>query len=216
MKIKTGAENRRQMILASVVGVMALGACVYIYEELFAGSAPPPATTAQVSSVPVAPVRTETAAPAVTAGKPARSLGTTSAALDPSLHMDAMLVSEQVQYAGSGRNIFSPNSAPPVVIPKPLANARVVAPPPPIPCPPNCPVPVVQPPPPIDLKFWGTVENTPSGARKALLLHGEDVFVASAGEIVMRRYRVIAVNARTIEVEDMQNNNKQTLPLLLN
>ena len=60
------------------------------------------------------------------------------------------------------------------------------------------------------------METASNGARKALLLHGEDVFVASPGEIVMRRYRVVTVDAKTIEVEDMQNNNKQTLPLLVN
>jgi hypothetical protein len=88
--------------------------------------------------------------------------------------------------------------------------------PPPVPCPPNCPPPPPPPPPPpIELKFFG-VETAANGARKALLLHDDNVFVASAGDVVMRRYRVISVDAKTIEVEDMQNNNKQTLPLLVN
>jgi hypothetical protein len=102
-----------------------------------------------------------------------------------------------------------------VVIQKPIAPARQIAVAPPIPCPPNCPPVVVPPKPPIDLKFFG-VETASDGARKALLLHGEDVFVASAGEIVMRRYRVVTVAAKSIEVEDMQDNDKQTLPLLVN
>jgi hypothetical protein len=34
-------------------------------------------------------------------------VGTASAALDPTLHMEAMLVTESVEYSGSGRNIFS-------------------------------------------------------------------------------------------------------------
>jgi hypothetical protein len=214
--MKTGTDNRKQMMLAGVVGVLALGACIYIYEELFAGGSPSPAPPAQVVSAPVAPVKTAAAGPATSTAKAARSLGTTSAALDPTLHMDAMLVSESVEYSGTGRNIFSPNSAPPVEIPKPIATARVVAPPPPVPCPPNCPPPPPPPPPPpIELKYFG-VETASNGARKALLLHDDSVFVASAGEIVMRRYKVIAVDAKTIEVEDMQNNNKQTLPLLAN
>lgn len=61
--------------------------------------------------------------------------------LDPTLHMDAMRVTESLEYSGSGRNIFSANSAPVVAIPNPLASARlkteqalVV-----VPCPPNCP-----------------------------------------------------------------------------
>jgi len=100
------------------------------------------------------------------------------------------------------------------VIPKPIATARVT-PPVVIPCPPNCPVPVVQPPPPIPLKFFGIVTST-SGMKQAFLLHDDTVYTASAGDVVLRRYRVITVEAKSIEVEDMQDNNKQTLPLLTN
>jgi hypothetical protein len=42
------------------------------------------------------------------------------------------------------------------------------------------------------------------------------VYLASAGDVVLRRYRVIAVDAKSIQVEDLQTNNKQTLPLLTN
>ena len=54
------------------------------------------------------------------------------------------------------------------------------------------------------------------GARQAMLLHGEDVFLASAGDIVQRRYRVVSVAANSVVVEDLTNNNRQTLPLLTN
>jgi uncharacterized protein YijF (DUF1287 family) len=50
----------------------------------------------------------------------------------------------------------------------------------------------------------------------AFLLHDDTVYVASAGDVVIRRYRVVSVDAKTIDVEDMQSNNKQTLPLLAN
>ncbi len=212
--MKTGTDNRKDMMLWGVLGVFALGSCIYIYEEVFAGSSSAPAPSTVVVSAPVSSAKATDTGTAT--GKAAKTLGTTSAALDPTLHMDAMLVSESVDYSGTGRNIFSPNSAPPVVIPQPKAPARPLTaamPVPVLPCPPNCPPP--PPPPPIDLKFFG-VETSSNGARKALLLQGENVFVASAGEIVMRRYKVISVGAKTIEVEDMQNNNKQTLPLLVN
>ncbi len=71
-------------------------------------------------------------------GKAAKSLGTTSAQLDPTLRMEAMLVTESVVYSGSGRNIFSASSAP-VELPKPIASVRTgkaggpVGPPPPPP-----------------------------------------------------------------------------------
>jgi len=209
MKLPTAKGN--DTVMWAVLGVFMLGICIYIYEEVFAVGSPSPAPPAQVVTAPAAPAAKTIAAPT---GKPARSLGTTAASLDPTLHMDAMLVSEAVEYSGTGRNIFSPNSAPPVVIPQPRGPARplqVAV----VPCPPNCPLPQgPAPPPPIDLKFFGVVDS--NGVRKAMLLQGENVSVASAGEIVLRRYRVIAVNARSIEVEDMQNNNKQTLPLLVN
>ena len=125
--------------------------------------------------------------------------------------MDAMLVSEGVEYSGIGRNIFSPNSAPPVVIQKPIAPARPnqvqVAPPPVRTGPP--------PPPPIDLTFFGT-ETDAAGVRQAILLHDDAVYTAKAGEIVVRRYRILTVDARSIQVEDLVTNNKQTLPMVSN
>ena len=78
--------------------------------------------------------------------------------------------------------------------------------------------PVIQgppPPPPIDLKFFG-FETSANGKRQAFLLHNDDVYLASAGDIVLRRYRIITVDAKTIQVEDMQSKNTQTLPLLTN
>ena len=69
------------------------------------------------------------------------------------------------------------------------------------------------PPPPIDLKFFGTATGA-NGARRAFLLHGDHVFLASDGDIVQRKYKVISISASSILVEDMANNNRQTLPLL--
>jgi hypothetical protein len=63
------------------------------------------------------------------------------------------------------------------------------------------------------LKFFGTASSA-NGRRQAFLLHGQDVFLAADGEIVQRRYRVITVSANSILVEDMTNNNRQTLPLI--
>lgn len=200
-----GTGNRRQTITAVTLGVVALAACFYIYEELFAtgGSSPNPTPAAQV-----APARPASNSGPQHAARPV----VTSATLDPTLHMQAMLVSESVAYSGAGRNIFSAQSAPPPVpIPAPVASARPA--PPPMPCPPNCPPP--PPPPPIDLKYFG-VETGPNGARQACLLHGDAVFIASPGDVVLRRYKVLSVDAKSIQVQDMQNNNTQVLPLLSN
>src|SRR5258708_724788 len=81
------------------------------------------------------------------------------------------------------------------------------------PPPPPRPPPGPPPPPPIDLKFFGTTTGA-DGKRDAFLLHGDDVFLASDGEIVQRKYKVISDSANCILVEDMASNNRQKLPLL--
>jgi hypothetical protein len=189
-------------------GAFALVAAGILYFELRDDSPPPPVVAPVVVTAPAGAA--PTVKTSVPGGGVAKSLGTTSAQLDPTLRMEAMLVTESLVYSGSGRNIFSANSVP-VELPKPIAPARpkgpgvAAGPPPPPPGPP--------PPPPIDLKFFGTA-TAANGARRAFLLHGDDVFLASDGDIVQRRYKVVTISANSIVVEDMANNNRQTLPLL--
>src|SRR5215470_1983920 len=181
---------------AAAVGVFVILAAGILYYQLHDDTpAPRPAqTTAAATNRPAA--NTARSAPE------AKNLGTTSAALDPTLKTGPMLVTEKLVYTGSGRNIFSAASAP-VEIPKPVASAR---PKPVVPV--FTPPPGPPPPPPIDLKFFGTATSN-EGKRQAFLLHGQDVFLASDGDIVQRRYRVITVSANSVLVEDMSYNNRQ-------
>ena len=197
----------------AVIGAFVLIAVGVLYYDFRDDSPPPPVAPVVVTApVKVAPAAKTGAAVAVppgsSGGTAAKNLGTTSAQLDPTLRMEAMLVTESLAYSGSGRNIFSANSAP-VDIPKPIAPVRPKAGPPPPPTPPPGP----PSPPPIDLKFFGTATGA-DGKRDAFLLHGDDVFLASDGDIVQRKYKVISISANSILVEDMANNNRQTLPLL--
>ena len=67
---------------------------------------------------------------------------------------------------------------------------------------------------PIPLKFYGFA--TQAGQPKRVFLSsttGEDVFVGTEGQVINRRYRIVKVNNTSVEVEDILNNNKQTLPL---
>ena len=196
----------------AAIGGFVLLAVGILYYQLRDDSPAPPVAPVVVT----APVKTTSEAKGAVvavpsgnvAGKAAKSLGTTSAQLDPTLRMDAMLVTESLVYSGSGRNIFSASSAP-VDIPNPIAAVRTK----PLPPPPPPPPPGPPPPPPIDLKFFGTA-TSPDGKRRAFLLHGDDVFLASDGDIVQRRYKVVSISANSALVEDMANNNRQTLPLL--
>jgi hypothetical protein len=197
--MKMGAEDKKKLGTLAVVGVLALGGIVYMYNQLSTPDVPRAVT--QTSTV-TAPARTRPRA-----GE-AKNVGTSATHLDPTLHMKAMLVTEALVYSGSGRNIFSANSAPVVVIPKAIASARPKGP-----IVPQAPL-GPPPPPPIELKFFGTATSS-QGVRRAFLLHGEDVFLASPGDIVQRRYKVGTISANSIVVEDLTDNNTQTLPLII-
>ena len=204
--MKLGTEDKKKLRLAIVAGFFGLIALGVIYNELFGGpSAPPP------PPVPVA-----VAAPAaVGRSSAAQKLGTTAAQLDPTLYMEAMLATESLVYRGSGRNIFAAGADPAAV--KAIAVVQPKFPPRPNLASASQPVVNSGPPPPpaIALKFFGTA-TAANGSRRAFLLNGDDVFLASPGDVVQRKYRVVSIALNSILVEDIPNNNKQTLPLLGN
>ena len=172
---------------------------------------PTPHTTVQAPAAAVSAPLTPSGSSgtAGSSGGTAKRLGTTAAELDPSLHMRAMLTTESLAYSGSGRNIFSATSVVAAPMPRPIAPARPL-------------IPVIQPgpvgpppPPPIQLTFFGTATSAKTGQR-AFLLKGEDVFLASTGDVVQRRYKVISIATNSIVIEDLTDNHQQTLPLLKN
>jgi hypothetical protein len=210
--MKVGGDNKQQRIIAGVLGFFALLALYPLYQDFFGGpSAPPPAALViRDASGAVSPASTTAPVANVAAAK---KVGPSSQSLDPTLHMEAMLRTESLVYSGTGRNIFSaaPYVPPPPAtkMPTPIAYGRPTMTPPPMIAqgpPPN---------PPINLKFFGTATSA-NGERRAFLVNGDNVFIASAGDVVERRYRIISISANSISVEDMPNSNKQTLPLLAN
>jgi hypothetical protein len=194
--MKTGLDNKRNLMILAVLGVVMLGALAYFVKETFGGSSPAPAPSAQVATAAQPPA-------GGSGGGHAAEKIAPLASLDPTLHPELMAGAESLEYSGAGRNIFSMMSAP-VAIPKVIASVR-----------PNVPQPVIAqgppPPPPIDLKFFGYEAN--NGARKAFLLKGDDVFIASEGDVVDHHYKVVKITAVSIQVTDLLYNNTQTLPL---
>ena len=127
--------------------------------------------------------------------------------LDPTLDLNLLSRSEEIKYAGNGRNIFVAGSVAVIERPKGngtdkavVADAGIRQPPP------------VPPPPPINLKFFGFA-NRPGETKKVFLSQGEDVFIAAEGDIVDRRYRVLHISSTAVDVEDVLNNHRQSLPL---
>jgi hypothetical protein len=196
--MKSGFENKRNVVILSVLGVLMIGAVAYFASTMFGGH-PSPAPVQQEAEAPHAE---STGGQGGQNGHAAQKLPPLEK-LDPTLHPEVMAGAEALEYSGAGRNIFSLLSTP-VVIPKVIASIRpqpVVPPPPPGP----------PPPPPIDLKFFGYEAN--NGARKAFLLHGDDVFIATEGDVVDHHYKVVKISPLSIQVTDLLYNNTQTLPL---
>jgi len=204
MAFKLGAEDKKKVYIAGGLGAVVLFLVVRMFMD--SSGAPPPPSPAVVvqSSTPAAPLKTQQSTDAHEAAK----LASTASNLDPTLHPELMQQAESLKYTGNGRNIFSLNSVP-VVIPAAIKSARNTLPPPPTGPPPP------QPPPPIDLKFFGYSARQ-TGIRRAFLLKGDDVFIASEGDVVDHRYKVVKIAPTAVQVEDIPYSNTQSLPLVQN
>ena len=191
--MKLGIENRNQVIALAILGAIAVAVVAYEYWPSSSTAAP---TTASTTATAAKPGTRRTSS--------GRLVPVVEPRLDPTLDLNLLSRSEEIKYAGNGRNIFVAGSVP---IEKLKGNgttdkqdAGLRQPPP------------IQPPPPITLKFFGFA-NRPGETRKVFLSQGEDVFIAAEGDIVDRRYRVLHISPTAVDVEDVINNNRQSLPL---
>ncbi len=198
--MKVGAEDRKK---AAVAGVLMLAALLLVGRMLLVDSGPSasvPPSVEQSSAVSAQSVRTNPRR--LAKGKTTKSA---SLNLDPRLRLDLLKSSEDITYAGTGRNIFlSYDEAP---IPKPVADPRLDKSQAQAQLPSGPP-----PPPPITLRFFGFA-NKPGQPRKVFLAKGQDIFIAGEGDIVDRRYKVLRIGPTSIELQDVLNNNRQSIPI---
>lgn len=140
------------------------------------------------------------------------------AKVDPTLRLDLLAKVQNVPLEGGSRNLFQFGVAapPPDTTPLPKVGkiaiknpVAVVAAPPPMPTGP----PPVPPPPAIPLKYYGYSNARGESRKKAFFLDGDDIIVAWEGDMVKNRYKVVHVGVNSVEMEDTQFKNKQTLPL---
>lgn len=186
--MKIGAEDKKKLYI--MLGLLAIG-ILLVVRGFFSGGESGTSTTASAN---------EPAAANVT-GKNSRGEKATAETLDPTLRTDLLKNSESAEYKGTGRNIFEAQSAPAPIERQAVAkNTPPPGPPPPAP------------PPPIPLKFYGFA-NKPGQAKSIFLADGEDIFIGHEGDIVNRRYKIIHISATSVEIEDVMNNNRQSIPL---
>jgi hypothetical protein len=213
MALALGTENKRQVIIASVLGII-LVICGFVVFHMFFGSSSP----SDSGPVPAAPALQNQPAPAqpgASSGAPSSSSHAagneaqrlSNAGIDPALHFDKLAQSEDVEYSGSGRNIFSADSLP-VSIPKLIASPR-----------PNGTLPVAQntppappKPPAIDLRYFGYSQDEHKQL-KAFFMHGDDIFMAKTGDIVDHRFKIGAIHPLNVEVTDLAYNNTQVVEI---
>jgi hypothetical protein len=212
MALKPGFENKRQVYLLSALGAIILIAGGYEIYDNFIDS-PAPTQPVQVAMPkPLAQAASGQPTTGSSSAPDAEKLASISnAGLDPTLHLGKLVLAEQVQYAGSGRNIFSADSAP-VHIETPVKTARNTGPA--APALPPGPPPKPQPPA-IDLKYFGYTQS-PDKSLKAFFIHGDDIFMARSGDIVDHRYKVGTIMPGSVQVTDLSFNNTQSLPLIAN
>ena len=191
MAIALGTENKRQVRL--VIGlfvVIGLIGAWEVYTTFFSSPSAQPAVRPVMAAV-----RTTTAV------KKSRSR------LDPVLRMDELERTQQIEYTGTGRDIFSPN-LPPVVVEKPIAPARpdvVAATVPPVVEPPK--------PPSMDLKYLGFAQ-TRDKTYTALFTHGDDMVAAKTGDIMFHRFRVGVILPSSVQVTDLTHNITQNISVV--
>lgn len=184
--MKIGAENKKELRWMIALLVIAVLVGIYNFWDFGTSSAAPPSVSAPAAAQKKAPQVVDTT-------------------LDPRLRLDILAASQSKKYEMGGRNIFRMEEAKPIE--KTITSVR----PPMGPEPPPTPTPT-PPPPPINLKFYGFASK-PSEPKKVFLADEGEVFVARLGDIVERKYKVAQINNTSVVIEDVLNNNRQTIPL---
>jgi hypothetical protein len=116
------------------------------------------------------------------------------------------------------KNVFQYHEAPAPSAPRGGPPARVPQPSAPQiggPVPNQLPATIAPPgPPPIPFKYQGyALDNSPGGQITAFLTDDARHYNVGIGEILMGRYRITRISASSVEVEDIENNRRQMVPV---
>jgi hypothetical protein len=131
-------------------------------------------------------------------------------AIDPKLRLDLLAKVQSVEAAPALRNLFESGPASIQALPPGMKNLKIT----PVPkstiaAGASGPGGPLQPP----LKYYGYTAKRADGLKRAFFLDGDDIFVAAEGDLIKKRYKVVHIGTNSAEVEDIQFNHRQPLPL---
>ncbi len=237
--MKLGAEKNKIIVLAGLL----LVAVYFLFlnnsnDDRPASSARPAAAPSRRQQAPVARQSASTPRPNIrrAGGRGNSRLGGVSdfkpslkpkrpedrpdpTSVDPTLRLDVLAKVQQVNVEGGQRSLFDFSTPPP---PKPTGppEPKIHAKPSPLrvstvaqsnsaaPATPLKPAA-----PPIPLKFYGYLNPIRLGVKRAFFISGDDIFVASEGDVIKKRYKVVRINVNSVVMEDTQFKSEQTIRL---
>ena len=122
---------------------------------------------------------------------------------NPALHLDRIERLRKLEYKPTGRDIFSSS----------LPREPIKIEPPHVPAPRG---PDLPPPPPaltVSFKYFGFSDEPASKKRKGFFNNGDDVIIASEGELVLGKFKVVSISATSAEVEEVSSGRHATLTM---
>jgi hypothetical protein len=235
-----GSKDKKKIMFLGGLGVVLL---YFVYTNLLSGPSTPegasdrPAAAekngadrpiAMVGAVPKNTARPKAAAhgrsdefhPVYIAKRPEERPDPTS--IDPTMRWDLLTKVQAVESAGGARNLFAFGAPPP---PKPVEMPKG----------PETHVALGQKgkgpaggpggtggrsgspeelPLQINLKYYGVVAPTHGGKKTACFLDGDEILLATEGDTLKRRYRVVRIGNTSVLMEDTESKREQSLPLV--
>jgi hypothetical protein len=137
--------------------------------------------------------------------------------IDPTLRLDLLAKVQSADISGGSRNLFQFSAPPPPKAelngPEPKILPKVQGPPPP-PKPEETAEKAPPPPPPINLKYYGfSTVRSGDGRKTAFFLDGDEILLATEGDTLKKRYKVVRISVNSVMMEDTVSKSQQSVPI---
>lgn len=218
--MKLGAEPKKIAILGILLAV-AIGMFIYNSESgggetnpVLQNHAPATATPSAITTPRRTRIARRTNAARDRGALRIQTVDPRNGDVDPTLRLDLLARLQSVQPMEGGRSLFELGPDPNTAAAKPLPPVKIV----PQPLPPNGGIHPAGPTEAaftIPLKFYGFEKPKSNGTgNRGFFLDGDNILVASEGELLQNRFLVVELTPTSAKLEDTQLKKGQTLPLV--